>query len=74
MKEKNRDKEIQDLQIKLFDHEDKFKAQDNGINDFINYYNEKDEKKDEKMKDLEKKVDEVVKMNNDLLFKFNEYV
>ena len=26
------------------------------------------------MKDLEKKVDEVVKMNNDLLFKFNEYV
>ena len=26
------------------------------------------------MNDLEKKVDEVVKMNNDLLFKFNEYV
>ena len=52
LKEKNRNKEIQDLQIKLFDNEDKFKAQDNGINDFINYYNEKDEKKDEKMKDL----------------------
>ena len=71
---KNRDKEIQDLQIKLFDHEDKFNAQDNKINDFINYFNEKDEKKDKKMNDLEKKVDEVVKMNNDLLFKFNEYV
>ena len=37
--------EIKKENDKLFDHKDKIKAQDNGINDFIKYYNEKDEKK-----------------------------
>ena len=75
---KNQNNEIEQLQIKFFEHEDKFNDIDNKILEnnieLRDYIDIKEKEQNEKVNKLEKKVDEALKMNNDLLYKFNEYV